>query len=77
MIKYKNLIISEVYVISQSNKNCSYLKNWHYPLRIVPVKIPQDFQAQSKNFSLTCIAGIHLFEIKLFFPNSFKTWSTL
>ena len=43
---------------------------------MVPVKIPQGFQAKSKNFSLTCIAGIHLFLIKLFYPNSFKTWST-
>ena len=50
-----------------------HLKNWHWQLRIVPVKIPRDFQAQSKNFSLTCIAGIHLFLTKLFYPNSFKT----
>ena len=43
---------------------------------MMPVKILQDFQAQSKNFSFTCIAGIHLFLDKLYYPNSFKIWST-
>ena len=58
MIKYKNFIISKVYVNLQSNKNCAYLKIWHWKLRIVPVKVPQDFQAQSKNFSGLDIAEL-------------------